>query len=312
MFKRNNNIKKKKAEETYTLVLIPSSSAKTYKLSVSKKLINRSAVLIGVVLLALFALTAVNYVDRDLISQVKYIKEENREKEEAMSFLEKEIQEIEKQHDSIDKKQAEIKKLMGIKVENEEAFAETPSRGGQGGADVQRDPNLADGENFKLLEKTQTIKTALSQKEHELDALLAKVSDDKNYFRCIPNQWPVSGEITSPYGWRRSPFGGRSESFHDGIDIANAVGTPIMAAGDGKVVHSGYMAVYGRTILIDHGYGLSSKYAHNSALLVEEGDLVKKGDQIARLGSTGRSTGPHLHFSIYKWGQVQDPSIYLP
>jgi murein DD-endopeptidase MepM/ murein hydrolase activator NlpD len=183
------------------------------------------------------------------------------------------------------------------------------SGGGKGGSGPTRDA-LVTGEDSYLM--AQQIKNQLDLQEKELDELLAKVNNDKAYFRSLPNQWPTSGEISSYYGWRKSPFGGRSESFHDGIDIANDSGTEVCAAADGQVVFAGWQPVYGRTILIEHGHGFATKYAHNSALLVEEGDRVKKGQVIARMGTSGRSTGPHLHFSIMKWDQTLDPLIYLP
>ena len=85
-----------------------------------------------------------------------------------------------------------------------------------------------------------------------------------------------------------------------------------MAAGDGKVIFAGWKAVYGKTVEIDHGYGFISRYGHNSAILVNEGDKVKKGEPIARLGNTGNSTGPHLHFTILKNNESVNPVNYLP
>ncbi|MHB8157797.1 MAG: M23 family metallopeptidase, partial [Desulfocucumaceae bacterium] len=102
----------------------------------------------------------------------------------------------------------------------------------------------------------------------------------------------------------------RSE-FHDGIDIAAAYGSAIKAAGDGVVTFAAYKGSWGRLIIISHGYGYVSQYAHNSSLLVSVGDKVKKGEVIARLGNTGRSTGPHVHFSVAKNGNWIDPMDLL-
>ena len=120
--------------------------------------------------------------------------------------------------------------------------------------------------------------------------------------------WPTSGTITSKYGYR-SIFGGTS--FHGGIDIANKKGTDIVAADGGEVVYAGWMSGYGYLIQIDHGNGYVTYYGHNSELLVSVGDKVFKGQHIAEMGSTGRSTGNHCHFEIRYNGERQNPSNYL-
>lgn len=110
-------------------------------------------------------------------------------------------------------------------------------------------------------------------------------------------RWPVMGRITSPFGWRRHPITRRND-FHSGIDIRAARGTVIRAAAAGTVVHSGWMGGYGRTVVIRHANGKSTLYAHAESLLVRQGDTVTAGQNIARAGSSGRATGPHLHFEV--------------
>jgi lipoprotein NlpD len=117
--------------------------------------------------------------------------------------------------------------------------------------------------------------------------------------------WPVSGSINSP-------FGPRGATFHDGIDIAAAEGTSIRAIERGEVIYSDQLRGYGNIIIIRHGDGLISVYAHNEANLVRQGQVVARGEVIARVGSTGRVTGPHLHFEIRKNNTAQDPLRYLP
>jgi len=122
-------------------------------------------------------------------------------------------------------------------------------------------------------------------------------------------RWPVSGTITSKYGYRNI-FGG--SSFHGGIDIANSYGTDIVAADGGEVVYSGWMSGYGYLVEIDHGNGYTTYYGHNSSLEVSVGDKVYQGQHIAEMGSTGRSTGNHCHFEVRLDGERQDPTDYLP
>ena len=122
--------------------------------------------------------------------------------------------------------------------------------------------------------------------------------------------WPVSGEITSPYGYRVHPIWGTT-IYHSGIDIGVDEGTPVHAADSGVIVWSGWMGGYGYAVVIDHGNGLSTLYGHNSELAVDEVQSVSKGQVVAYAGSTGNSTGPHVHFEVRENGDPVDPMGYL-
>ena len=123
--------------------------------------------------------------------------------------------------------------------------------------------------------------------------------------------WPAEGEITSPFGWRVHPIFG-TQRLHTGIDIGADYGDAIRAADGGVVIHADWMGGYGNAVIIDHGNGISTLYAHNSQLLVSEGQTVSKGQTVARCGSTGYSTGPHLHFEVRQNGSPVNPLNYLP
>ncbi|MDR1472022.1 MAG: peptidoglycan DD-metalloendopeptidase family protein [Synergistaceae bacterium] len=122
--------------------------------------------------------------------------------------------------------------------------------------------------------------------------------------------WPVVGKISSRFGWRKDPIRG-GKDFHTGLDIKAPRGRAITAAAAGKVVHSGWMGGYGRTIVISHGGGTTTLYAHCSKLLVKAGESVKRGQAIAQVGSTGRSTGNHLHFEVRTGGRPTNPLKHL-
>ena len=123
--------------------------------------------------------------------------------------------------------------------------------------------------------------------------------------------WPVRGRISSPYGWRVHPLY-NNRQFHGGIDIAVPLGTDVKAAANGKVIRSDYMGAYGYGIVIDHGRGVTTWYGHNSRLLVKAGTRVRQGQIIARSGSTGVSTGPHVDFRIKVNDETVDPLKWLP
>lgn len=125
-----------------------------------------------------------------------------------------------------------------------------------------------------------------------------------------PSIWPAQGTVTSGFGWRISPFGDGNE-LHPGIDIAYTMGAPVVATADGEVVVSGPAGGYGNLIQIDHKNGIDTLYGHNSQLAVAVGQQVKKGQVIAYAGSTGKSTGPHVHYEVRVNNTPVDPMKYL-
>jgi murein DD-endopeptidase MepM/ murein hydrolase activator NlpD len=123
--------------------------------------------------------------------------------------------------------------------------------------------------------------------------------------------WPVEGGLTSPFGERGQVMGGGGTKFHAGIDLSVPSGTPVQAVQAGTVVFAGYNGAYGKVVKLDHPNGFSTLYAHNSRLLVHVGQNIKAGEVICLSGSTGRSTGPHLHFEVHKDGWPVNPLPYL-
>jgi len=141
-----------------------------------------------------------------------------------------------------------------------------------------------------------------------LEALLVADSANRKF---MPTLSPIiDGWFSSNFGYRIDPFTGL-QSFHEGIDFPADSGTPVVAAASGKVIESGYQPQYGKIVVIDHGNGLVSRYAHASEVYVNEGDLVVRGQRVASVGSTGRSTGPHLHFEVRLNGVPQNPALFL-
>ena len=128
--------------------------------------------------------------------------------------------------------------------------------------------------------------------------------------RLIPDLAPARGRLSSTYGWRMSPFTGK-DRMHLGLDIAAPMGTPIFATADGTVVRTAVTEDYGRMLEIQHTNKLLTRYGHTSMVYVKEGQKVKKGDIIAAVGSTGRSTGPHVHYEIEINGKKVDPETYI-
>ena len=134
--------------------------------------------------------------------------------------------------------------------------------------------------------------------------------DQTSLLSAVPTIWPTRGWVTSDFGYRKSPFTGLREN-HEGLDIAARIGSPVRAPADGIVIVAGKESGYGNMVEIDHGYGYITRYGHNSKHLVKAGDKVKRGQPIALVGNTGRSTGPHLHYEVLFNNVPRNPKNYI-
>ncbi|MBI4237932.1 MAG: M23 family metallopeptidase [Deltaproteobacteria bacterium] len=156
--------------------------------------------------------------------------------------------------------------------------------------------------------------TKLGDAARRVEDRLTKVYEVRKhrdaFWSSLPTLWPIKGWITSGFGPRRANRVGGTR-FHEGIDIAAPVGTVVRASGDGMVTFSGYKGGYGRSVIIDHGFGVSTLYAHGAEVMVAEGARVKRGTPIAMVGMTGRTSGPHLHYEVHVDGAPTDPLRYL-
>jgi murein DD-endopeptidase MepM/ murein hydrolase activator NlpD len=128
----------------------------------------------------------------------------------------------------------------------------------------------------------------------------------------IPSIWPVKGTLESGFGGRRNPFGGSSYEYHEGQDIDAAFGAPVNSAANGTVVFAGWQNGYGQVVYVDHGGGLSTRYGHLSKIEVAIGQTIARGEVLGLVGSSGRSTGPHLHYEVRMNNEPVDPIEYLP
>jgi murein DD-endopeptidase MepM/ murein hydrolase activator NlpD len=142
------------------------------------------------------------------------------------------------------------------------------------------------------------------------DRLEQAWGDRLKVLASTPSLAPVSGFFSDGYGWRRDPIDG-SREFHKGVDIVAPTGTPVRAAADGLVTAAGRMSGYGSMVHLAHGYGMGTRYGHLSRIVVTPGQRVKRGDIVGYVGSTGRSTGPHLHYEVFRAGGQVDPRKYL-
>ena len=198
-----------------------------------------------------------------------------------------------------------LAKSSGVKTE-EFLFDKMP---GQGGASPTLSSPALSADEFK--QRLNELSYVIDDRDDKFDVLESLLRQDRLTKRVYPSEMPIDTEwYSSGFGYRIDPFSGR-RVFHEGVDFAAKTGTPIKAAAGGVVIYSARHPEYGNMVEIDHGDELVSRYAHASKLLVNLGQIVSSGQKIAEVGSTGRSTGPHLHFEIRHKDVPQNPSRYL-
>lgn len=239
----------------------------------------------------------------------------------ALEDLQVRIDELEGRIQSVDDLARELRDLLGM----------PPPESGMGGPqqsgvdEENADPWLTLRSDIVAVEQwAGALVFDLDEVNTEVQLRLAQInqagiprgtslSADIDFHDSMPMGWPVDGPITSRFGVRSSPFageGGASE-MHTGIDIAARSGTPVVATGGGTIQLAGNNGGYGLLVIVDHGRGVTSWYGHNSQLLVSPGQRVNAGDVIAEVGSTGRSTGAHVHYEVRVYGAPEDPMPYM-
>jgi hypothetical protein len=162
----------------------------------------------------------------------------------------------------------------------------------------------------KLDDKAIVLAEGAGIRADSLEVLLGQLDNKRERLVSMPSVWPSKGWLTSRFGTRVSPFTGRRQK-HNGIDIAAANGTPIYAPARGRVIFAGRKGPLGNALVLDHGFGVKTVYGHTKEILVATGDTVERGDKVAAIGSSGRSTGPHLHYVVEVKGKPRNPLDYI-
>ena len=162
----------------------------------------------------------------------------------------------------------------------------------------------------EMHQQTDELKLSSARQGEEIRDLLKELLEKQKRVNCTPSIRPVKGRTTSKFGYRRSAFTNKRE-YHKGYDIGAPRGTPVVATADGVIKFVGRKGSFGKMVLVDHRYGYTTCYAHVSKIMKNKGDRVKRGDTIALVGNTGRSTGPHVHYEILKKGVAVNPQKYF-
>ena len=268
----------------------------------------------------------------DAINRVEYVKRISRKDRSILDEYKLQIQTIKEQKQVIEEEKNELDKLQKQEIAKNEQLEAARSKKEAAMEKLAAEEGKLKSEIVNLEEISENLKSEIQEltrqleeearrrkEEEERRKQAASSSSSSSSSGKIPTQyvggtfmWPVPGNyrVSSGYVDRTSPIFGTAE-FHTGIDIPANYGTSVVAAADGVVITAGWVNGYGNTVMISHGSGLVTLYGHNSSLVVSKGDSVKKGQTIAKVGSTGYSTGNHCHFEVRKDGDHVDPNIYL-
>jgi murein DD-endopeptidase MepM/ murein hydrolase activator NlpD len=227
--------------------------------------------------------------------------------QEHLDALALQLGEIQARVMRLDAQSDRLAKLAGVKEKDQQKDIAKKLPPGRGGPEINAQP-ITEAE---LQAQITELMSEIELRGDRMSVFEAKLLQQKIQKNMLPSSSPVDVAYnSSSYGWRIDPFSGRT-AFHEGLDFSAATGTPIYAAAGGIVTTAEQTPDYGKIIKIDHGSGLETRYAHTSQILVKVGDIVKQGQLIAKVGSTGRSTGSHLHFEVRLNGEPLDPRKYL-
>ncbi|MGD0152780.1 MAG: M23 family metallopeptidase [Thermacetogeniaceae bacterium] len=294
-----------------TLLLIPPRGTQIKSVKLPLWLAATSGLIASaLVLVTIFACVRTVQMRAEIVDLGR-LRQINASQQAQLQFLEQQAQQERSAYQEIQSLEQKVRSMVGLSNHSQASRSESA-----GGTAQQRAMLL--GGIFKTSPSATVVAADLS--ETAQDAVSAKqtlqlLQNDLNaHFQALaamPDHWPVTGPITSPFGYRSNPFGGYSSEFHTGIDIAAPYGTPVQVAGAGVVVFVGYKSGYGTVITIDHGNGYQSSYCHLSAVRTATGKRVNKGDVIGAVGTNGRSTGPHLHFGMTLHGVLVNPRPLL-
>ena len=293
-------------------MILPDETTRVRKYRIPRTMVRGLLVILAVFVLGLGYLVTDYYGVKKMVAELDRLRLEARQQQQQLVTFAKSFDDLQgemtrlRQFDMKLRVMADLdgviypEQVMGIGGESPEPFNPL-----EGELSFQ-DQTIISSMNKSL----DRLKTEVSIQERSFQELVEYLEDQKSLLASTPSIWPVKGWLTSTFGYRSSPFTGRRE-MHKGLDIATRSGTPIIAPADGLVVFAGREGGFGNMVILDHGYGITTRYGHCSSLDAKLGQKIKRGDVIARVGNTGRSTGPHVHYEVAVNGVSVNPSRYI-
>lgn len=297
------------ASRFYTVLVLPDATARTRIFHLTRSALTAAGIALALGLVA-FVFLAIQYVNGT--GQTLEMSRLRAEAERRGVLLER-VEDLERQVADLRSLDARFRSAAGIEA------GKAPDRAPMGVGGVPEGNTGALAEAFRAQEKglveqlaqeLEQLNREIAHRQRSFRELKEFLESKRSRLASTPTIWPVRGWLTSGFGNRVSPFTGQRE-MHDGIDIASPIGTPVRAAADGIVTFVGALPARGNVVFVEHGHGFATFYGHNSTNKVREGQRVKRGDIVAYVGSSGRSTGPHLHFGVQLDGKWVDPRKYI-
>ncbi len=303
----------KKSGEKFTFILLNGLGGRALKMSLSKRVMRAGIFVLfaGICGLGYLSYETFNTnVDQSELAALKRVSLQHKQEIQKFAY---QLEKFQKQMARLEK----FDKKLRIITAMDNSITDSHDNFGVGGP-IPDTALAMDGIRsgytesllVKLNEDLDHLSYEASQRELSFHSLDAFFKDQSSLLTSTPSVWPSRGWVTSGFGYRLSPFTGLRE-LHEGIDIATQLNADVVATANGVVIDSTRQGGYGNVIEIDHGYGIVTRYGHNSLNLVKRGDRVKRGQVIAKVGSTGRSTGPHLHYEVMLNGIPVNPLRYI-
>jgi murein DD-endopeptidase MepM/ murein hydrolase activator NlpD len=288
------------ANEFYTLIVVPHAKARFRQIRVPVRLAKWTLTLVGVVG---FAVAGVLVHYARITAEIHDLRRLRTENSELLTKTRTYEENAGKLQAKVLQLQSMVTKL-GVMAGLEHSLPEagTAGVGGAVGMESQA-PVLAP----RALAAIDESLTSLTRRSAQLEEFYR---DQTLVLASTPSIWPVRGYLSAGFGNRKDPFTGQRD-FHAGIDISTPIGTRVFAPADGVVLSAAVQGAYGNSIMIDHGYGVVTRYGHLEAYAVRAGQRVRRGDLVAFVGNTGRSTGPHLHYEVWVRDQAQNPIHFI-
>ena len=298
----------KQLDGGYTLMLVPHDGRSISKKDLHTRQMKKAATCLGAVALGtaglIVLLSSMLYARNKEANELAAYKAIKAQQEQKLQELAKNTEAVQKQLAVLHKIEAQVREQMkksGMELPGKSEPAE--KTGGKGGPSKTKVSDLV-----VLQEQNALLQKNLQASTHDWDNLLASIKAENYRNEVTPNLWPLDGGyISSDFGSRANPFDGYSSDYHPGIDIAENYGAPVYASASGYVQRAGWYGGYGKYIKISHDYGYATAYGHLSSIEISAGDYVSKGQIIGYVGSTGYSTGPHLHFEVLLYGEQVNP-----
>ena len=295
-----------------TIVFLPDGAKNVRQFKIPKVILRFVSCLLILVIAALTWGAFDYYRIRKQIPEYLRLKTENSQQRGQLAALFQKLDQMNNKMVELKEFDHKLKVMVNLGTDDED----TTQFLGIGGSDPTLiKPEFSIEETHKNLvrlmhQSLDNLNTEISVQSREKAELCKFLESQKSMFACTPSVWPTKGWVSSRFGYRISPFTNEKE-FHSGLDISSRMGTSIISPSDGVVASIGKSYGYGNTIIINHGYGLKTKYAHLDKSLVKKGEAVKRGQQIALMGNSGRSTGPHLHYEVQLKGVPVNPLRYI-